>query len=218
MKKILFLITICLFLTGCTVNYNLDITDNNFKETITGNVTKEEIKKEENSTDIGHYLYFLNSEQNVFYNNNDILYNKVTNNTDNGIDFEYEYTFNEDNFSNSRILNECFDNYNFKTEDNKYHIFLYGDFKCAYTEKTNIKITTDYKVTAHNAKKENKNTYTWTINENETEDLNLFITIDKSQKASNDFIHWNTLKTISLILLIILSTIAIVIGKKIFNN
>ena len=43
MKKIIFLLLICLLLTGCTVNYNLDINDNNFKETLTGNVLNTEL-------------------------------------------------------------------------------------------------------------------------------------------------------------------------------
>lgn len=218
MKKIIFLITLCLLLTGCTANYNLEITNNEFKESITGNVLNTEIEEDKNATDINMHNYLLRSEQNVFYNNDNILYNKKHNDTENGIDFEYTYTFNENNFINSRILNECFDNYTFENKNNEYYISLSGNFYCNYADTTNINLTTDYKVTAHNAESKKQNTYTWKIDKDNTEDLSLFITIDKSKKASNNIGNWNTLKTIGLVLLVALSGIAIFIAKKKLDN
>ena len=50
-KKIIMLLSI-LLLTGCTVNYNLEIDDNILKEKITGTVTKEESKQNSKATDI----------------------------------------------------------------------------------------------------------------------------------------------------------------------
>ena len=214
MKKILFLILLCLLLTGCTINYNLEIEDNQFNETITGTVLNSEISHKDGQTDIGPYEYFLNTEQLPFTNNNNIYYEKTLNNTNDGVDYEYKYTFNENNFINSRILNTCFNNYTFESKDDKYYISLSGDFKCAYADKTKIKITTKYKVTAHNANKKSKNTYTWTINKDKIEDLNLFITIDKTKNASLNILNWSTLKTVGLIIILILSGITIFIAKK----
>ena len=139
MKKILFILITCLLLTGCTVNYNLEINDNNFKETITGSVLNKELDTN-NSTSINNYSFLLNEEQPSFYKNENIFYNKTTNNTQEGIDFDFNYTFNENNFNNSRIINECFDNHIYEYKDNKYYLVVSGKFNCNYSETTNINI------------------------------------------------------------------------------
>lgn len=213
MKKILFLIIICFLLTGCTMNYNLEITDEGFKETISGNVLNSELKTGDD-TDFNIYYHLLNSEQTTFKNNNSIFYEKTINKTNETTEFEYTYTFNKNNFINSRILNECFDNFTFKNEDDHYYIDISGNFKCAYADKTNIKLKTDYQVTGNNIKKENKNVYIWTIDKNNTEDINISIIIDKNKKGSLNILNWTPLKTIGLIILLTLSGIAIFIGKK----
>lgn len=212
MKKILFLIMICFLLTGCTVNYNLEIENNSFKETITGSVLNSEIENDRNATDINMYNYLINSPQRVFKNNDNILYNKELNQLENLIDYEYSYNFSKDNFINSRILNECFEKFSFKEEDNKYYISVSGDFKCSYTNDTYINITTEHKVNANNADSKKNNTYTWIINKDKTEDLNLFITIDKD--STNSTSTWNVFKTFGLIILVILSGICIFVMKK----
>ena len=212
MKKILFLLITCLLLTGCTVNYNLEINDTNFKETITGNVLNSELNTN-NSSSINNYLFLLNGDQPSFYKNDNIFYNKETNNTQEGIDFEYNYTFNENNFNNSRIINECFDNHIYNYADNKYYLVVSGKFNCNYSDITNINITTNYNVTSNNATKIKNNTYTWTIDENNKDDIYFFITIDKSTNSKID-LSWNTLKTIGLIIIILLSSICIYFLKK----
>ena len=212
MKKILFILITCLLLTGCTVNYNLEINDNNFKETITGSVLNKELDTN-NSTSINNYSFLLSEEQPSFYKNENIFYNKTTNNTQEGIDFDFNYTFNENNFNNSRIINECFDNHIYEYKDNKYYLVVSGKFNCNYSETTNINITTDYNVTSNNAQKIKNNTYTWTIDENNKDNIYFFITIDKTNK-SNFNLSWNTFKTIGLIIIILLSSICIYFVKK----
>lgn len=212
MKKIIFLLLICLLLTGCTVNYNLDINDNNFKETLTGNVLNIELNNN-NDTDINMFSYLINGDQPAFYKNDNIYFNKITKNTTNGIDFDYSYTFNEYNFNNSRIINECFDNHVYEYKDNTYYLVVSGKFKCNYSETTNINITTNYNVTSNNAKTIKNNTYTWTIDENNKDNIYFFITIDKTNKSNFDF-QWNTFKTIGLIIIILLSSICIYFIKK----
>lgn len=212
MKKIIFLLLICLLLTGCTVNYNLDINDNNFKETLTGNVLNTELNNNDN-TDINMFSYLITGDQPAFYKNDNIFFNKTTNNTTNGIDFDYNYTFNEYNFNNSRIINECFDNHIYEYKDNTYYLVVSGKFNCNYSETTNINITTDYNVTANNAQTIKNNTYTWTIDENNKDNIYFFITIDKTNKSNFDF-QWSTFKTIGLIIIILLSSICIYFLKK----
>lgn len=212
MKKIIFLLLVCLLLTGCTVNYNLDINDNNFKETLTGSVLNTELNNN-NNTDINMFSYLINGDQPAFYKNDNIFFNKTTNNTTNGIDFDYNYTFNEYNFNNSRIINECFDNHIYEYKDNTYYLVVSGKFNCNYSETTNINITTNYNVTSNNAQTIKNNTYTWTINENNKDNVYFYITIDKTNKSNFDF-QWSTFKTIGLIIIIILSSVCIYFLKK----
>ena len=75
MKKIFLLIPL-LFLTGCTINYELDVDKEKLYEHITGTVTKEESTTDKEATDINLYDYLTNYEQSVFYNRDDVFYNK----------------------------------------------------------------------------------------------------------------------------------------------
>jgi len=213
MKKILLLAITCLLLTGCTINYNLEIEDNYFKETITGNVLNKEIEQKENQTDINLFNYLINNEQTATINNNS-FYDKTLNRNNNSIDYNYSFTYNEDTINNSRILNECFESFTFETKDNQYQFSTLGDFYCDYTDEIKINITTDYKVTNHNANKKNKNTYTWIINSENKDNIQLYMNINKNEKNNNLNISWNLLKTIGLIILLILSGICIYILKK----
>jgi len=140
MKKILLLAITCLLLTGCTINYNLEIEDNYFKETITGNVLNKEIEQKENQTDINLFNYLINNEQTATINNNS-FYDKTLNRNNNSIDYNYSFTYNEDTINNSRILNECFESFTFETKDNQYQFSTLGDFYCDYTDEIKINIT-----------------------------------------------------------------------------
>ena len=213
MKKILLLAITCLLLTGCTINYNLEIEDNYFKETITGNVLNEEIEQRDNQTDINLFNYLINNEQTATINNNS-FYDKTLNRNNNSIDYNYSFTYNEDTINNSRILNECFESFTFETKNNQYQISTLGDFYCNYTDEIKINITTDYKVTNHNANKKNKNTYTWIINNENKDNIKVYMNIDKDKKNNSINISWNIFKTIGLIILLILSGICIYILKK----
>ena len=68
MKKKMIMLLSILLLTGCTVNYNLEIDDNILKEKITGTVTKEESKQNSKATDISTIYSIINEEQKPIYN------------------------------------------------------------------------------------------------------------------------------------------------------
>lgn len=214
MKKILLLSILCLLMTGCTINYNLEINEDSFKETITGNVLNEEMQLEENQTDVNIFDYLINYEQSALNNIENSLYNKTINKNTNSIDYNYSFTYNEKNINNSKVLNECFENFKFDNIDNKYYFIANGDFYCNYAEEVKINIITDYKVIVNNANKIKGNIYTWTISRNDIEDLELYMTIDKNEQNKKLFIPWGPLKTIGLIILIILSGICIYFLKR----
>lgn len=210
MKKKLFILIPLIFLTGCTTNYTLEITENGFNETIEGNVLKKELNQE-NQSDINMYSFLINGEQTVFIRNDNIYYNKTLIENKETIDYNYNYLYNENNFINSKILKTCFENFTYENKDNKYYLKAEGGFGCSYAPETIINIKTDYKVLANNANKINKNTYTWTINDTNKNNLDMFIIISKEKEKSN---NWSTIKTISLIILLLLSALCIYLVKK----
>lgn len=214
MKKAILITIISLLLTGCTVNYDLNIEDNNFKETITGEIPNNMLEQDPHSTDINAYNYLLNYDQHSFINSDSYFYNKSTSNENNLTSYKYSYTFNDDNFVYSRILNECFDEFNFKNEDNKYHISVSGNFKCYYADKININVKSKYQVIAHNAESFKKNTYSWTIEKENSDNIDIFLVINKNKNTNSSILNWSKSKTITLIIITILSGIAIFLGKK----
>ena len=60
MKKIIFIISLIL-LTGCSVEYDLNIDGNNVKEVIKGSVTNKELEGNVDRTDTNIYTYYLES-------------------------------------------------------------------------------------------------------------------------------------------------------------
>lgn len=213
MKKIILLSILCLLLSGCTVNYNLKIEDNLFTETIKGNVLNEEVKIDKDQTDTNYTNYFITKEQPVLINDDNIFYKKTLSKNNNSTDYIYSYTYNENTIKDSRILNECFENFEFKEKNNTYHLAAFGDFYCDYTDTININISTEYNVSIHNAKEIKNNTYTWIIDKNNKDNLNLYISIDKNNNYDNSKLSWNILKITTFIVLIIFSGINILIIK-----
>ncbi len=76
-NKIIILLSL-LLLTGCTVNYNLEINKDTLNETITGTVTKEEKSSQEsNATGLSTVYSIINEDQKPVYNKEE-LYQKRT--------------------------------------------------------------------------------------------------------------------------------------------
>ena len=103
MKKI-YLILALLLLSGCSINYNLDIEDDGlFKETITGTVTSKELD-DTNSTNVDIYSYSLNTATPLIDNKGQ--YKKEITDKNKYKEFKYTYTF-DNNYKSSNILNTC---------------------------------------------------------------------------------------------------------------
>jgi len=128
LKKIVILL-ILLLLTGCTVNYELELQENGiFKETITGTVTKKELDND-GRTDENIYSYNLNSRTPLIRNQG--MYNKKIVDKNDYKEFIYTYTFNN-NYDKSSIINTCYKNAIFSETKDLYYIDLSGDFNCLY--------------------------------------------------------------------------------------
>ena len=150
-NKIIILLSL-LLLTGCTVNYNLEINKDTLNETITGTVTKEESSQESNATGLSTVYSIINEDQKPVYNKEE-LYQKELKESGNNINYTFKYNYNIEDFVNSTIINTCFENKEIEEIDNYYSIRLSGNFYCLYSKKINIAVTSNLKVASNNADK-----------------------------------------------------------------
>ena len=85
----------------------------------------------------------------------DSLYNKDITETDDGINYNYTYTY-RNNIDKARVINECFENHYIDETDEYYNIKLSGGFYCLYSNKIDINVISNYEVLNNNAKKVSK--------------------------------------------------------------
>ena len=210
-KKIIMLLSI-LLLTGCTVNYNLEIDDNILKEKITGTVTKEESKQNSKATDISTVYSIINEDQKPVYNKEE-LYQKELKESGNNINYTFKYNYNIEDFVNSTIINTYFENKEIEEIDNYYSIRLSGNFYCLYSKKINIAVTSNLKVASNNADKIKDNAYIWTIDKNTTD---IELVVDKDTPYTKPIKRGisSTFRIVCFIVLVVLSSLAYILYKK----
>lgn len=212
MKKKIFLILLPLLLTGCTINYDLVINENNISETITGSVEKSEYEIKDTDTSLNDFYVLINEDVNPVITEND-LYKKNIINTDNGIDYKYTYTYKK-NYDKSRIINTCFENHIIDETEDYYNIKLSGQFYCLYSDKIDINVTSNYVVLENNADKVDGNKYKWTIDN--YDNVNIALTISKSVKYEEPVKAkvMSTFQIIGLIIFVVLTIITYFLYKK----
>lgn len=215
MKK-LFIILGLLFLTGCSVNYDLKIDEESIYENIYGNISKDEFDSEPGEymdSTIYDYLY---NNQSPFIDS-DKLYNKSIKEEGNTVYFDASYSYNGD-YAISRIINECYEKYLVEETDNVYFIDLSGDFYCQYAKSIDVNVTTDNYVISNNATKQEGNTYTWVLSKGLPTDINMTISkkIKNEDTMPNDSINY--FRIIGLGVLLVLIIVLLLIYKKHKNS
>ncbi len=210
MKK-RYLILMLLLLSGCTVNYNLDIEGNGiYKETITGTVTNEELDNN-NSTDINDFSYNLNFATPLIRDEGE--YAKEIIDKKGYKEFSYSYVF-DNNYDKSNIINTCFSGVLLSDDDEFYYYDFYGPFKCLYTDKININVTSKYAVIENNADKVNKNTYTWIIDNEDDSDIHLVVSKDVLYQETKEKKIFTSFRIVGFIILVVLSLITYLLYRK----
>ncbi len=219
MKKLLYILLLLVCLTGCSTQYNLEISNEGIKETIVSTILDSEIPvqtKEEINAHIeldDPITPFINGEHYPFSNNQEKKYNKDVKKENNStiVTLKYDYKFDE--YKNSRAFKECFENKTFDYDKNGYLLQMTGKFYCLYGDKIEINIKTNNKVNSHNADKVSGNTYTWIINKDNMNKADIKINISKESAYQMHII---------MIILDIFGVIIIVVGytayKKIKNR
>lgn len=207
-KGILFVFL--LLLTGCTIDYNLEIDNNKIKEEMVGTISNEEYEIKEIDTDVNIFYEIVNYDQKSLLNDDEIYNKKIVKN-DNGVDYNFKYTY-KDNFDKSRLLNTCFEKVDFSETDEYYYASIGGNFYCLYSDKITINVKTDYAIMKNNADKVKNNVYTWILDDN-TADIQMIIS-KKLVNNSNTESKPNFFRIIGFIVLIVLSGITYFLYKK----
>ena len=208
-----------LFLTGCSVNYNLEFKDETLNENIEFfDITSTELETLKKDT---KYAIFNVSEQ--------IPYNAVYEES-NDLKASYNYTYSIDNFNKSLYFNDCFDAVNFVKNEENYILSTSKGFKCLsldyyFADKISIKLSTNHEVIENNADYINGDKYIWNIDENNAEQTQIYVKFGEVKKLNSlekgkNFIMSNFLIFCvygGLLLIIFIIVISIlIIGKK--NN
>lgn len=195
-KLLCLMILIGITCTGCTVEYNLDISKNSIEETI--NVTDYTTSTRTKTDILNHYNQWYPTYVNYIPEGETIeledfnqkadgveYYEKSIEETDNGYKYTYKYIHQIDKYYDAYVLASTFlettvyegsDSLVIKTSDK--------NFLCDYDYFENVKvnITIDpevYKLNYTNASNINNNTYTWTLDRSNCEDSQIVLTLDK---------------------------------------
>lgn len=210
-RSALILLLVCLFLSGCTAKYDLNISDDIFDENVHVEFKEKEFSIEELST----MSHIINGETNAFYgeDGNEIINKELTKKGNKQV-FNMNYRYTSDNFDNAYVINNCFDGHVFLEDENHYYLAALGDFYCNYNGDVDISISTDYIVLDTNAKYKNGK-YVWTIKHNDNKDLDLYIDILKEKQERREIQPY---KIIGLSIMSLLTLIAYLLHRRIEKN
>ena len=195
-KKIIFIFLITLFLTGCTVNVNLELD----KTSINEETTIELISSSEDARllkkSFRNYMpiYYEDVEDEMEDKEIDGLkfYNKTEEETENGYKITYTNMFNYSNYKDSTIIKGAFRKYSIdKDSDDEKIIIQTSEEGIKYfneydnLDKVTINIKTKLKVYQSNADKvdKKKGIYTWEFTK---DDYKKSIYLEASSKEYDD--------------------------------
>ena len=236
-KKLLFLlILIVITCTGCSVEYNINITKDNIEESIyvtdyiSSNRTKKEI--------INHYNMWYPTYVNFITNGESIeiedfsqkvtgieYHDKKIMELSNGYKYEYKYKYPVDKYYDSYVLASSFAETTVYKRSNSLVLKTSNEsFLCNYKyfDNAKINITIDpeiYKLNYTNAKSKNNNTYTWNINKNNCNNSEIILTLDIIEQEKKVITNKkNLFDEYALYIFMIIMILILFLGYKWFMN
>lgn len=203
-NKLLFIsILILVTCTGCTVEYNINITESNIEEIInvtdyeSSNRTKQDILKQYN-TWYPTFVNFMGNEETIEFENYNQKYDGIEYHTktiktlDNGYKYSYKYIYGINDYHDAYTLAVAYlDTTVYKRTNTLVLKTNKESFLCNYNyfEEATININIDpskYKLNYTNAQEKKNNTYTWNINRNNCDDSQIILTLDIINKESEN--------------------------------
>jgi len=213
MKRIVILIFTILLLSGCSVNYNLEINNDVFSENIEiGKFDASEVYEFQYLTPYAIINELFQESYKIDYSNQILNLN---------------YTYDIDSFGFSEVFNKCYDLSGFSYDEKYYYIKTSGNFKClSYlnyaTDEVKINIKSNYEVIESNADYVKNDVYTWVVNNDNSSNKPINIVFDTSN-VNNEYKSsiFSQLSTFFLVIgaVVIIGIIVFIIrlfGKK--NN
>ncbi len=215
MKKKLFLIIFVLLLTGCTSQYNINISNDKIEEEIVSNILVQDIPVQSTAEiQAGIELDdqvtpFIEDDQYPFIDDEKEKYNKTVEKktTQTIVKLNYNYTFDE--YRRSRVYNTCFQNKELVENKNDYSLNFGGKFYCLYGDELKVNIKTKNKVLYNNADEVKGNTYTWIINKDNLNKVNISMQISKTPAV---------VTSVAMIIIGIVGVILIAFGFVAYKN
>lgn len=212
--KLIFVVCLIIFITGCEVNYNLEFKDNILEENI-DIILSEEESTEENKEKMKYSL-----ENEAFSISKQTVHEQyITNFKEEKNKFigKLNYSYTVDNFADSNLINQCYDSFSFVRVDSGYSLVTSDIFECVVfsylpVDKYNITITSDYLVNDHNADFVDGNKYTWVIKSNGDVEIEKPIKIIFSDETKSTQLKDKMRENSSTILIIVLGGLFLIIS------
>lgn len=178
MKKII-LILILILTCGFASTYNLNVSNNYFRENIEFAVAKDipQVIVIDDTEIDDQYSYLIDNKY-VALNNKNKYYNKHVSEDDKFYYMNLKYNYNEKKLKNANYINTCFEESKLDLSKS-YDIKLTGKFYCLVNQSLEINIKTNNKVLYSNAYKVENNVYTWVINGNNVDNVDIEIQMKK---------------------------------------
>lgn len=219
MKKIILLFMLTILLTGCSCDYELNISDDKVVENV-----DISLPYSMDSDDRSKFLEYTKVDNLAVVGGLDNPYYDMSARADNyGDVYNFNYSYDKEHpIKNARTMQSCFEKYKVE-ETSSYYMFVFrGEFKCKYKfDDVNITVKTNNMVPKHNSTDydEKEGVYRWKIDSSNASDVDIKLLVQKDkypekikEQSNNLFIN------IFLIVGILVSIVGgIIFTKKVLN-
>ena len=234
MKKLVCLLFLIIFLTGCDAEYNININRSTISEEL--QIYESDSSKWDVEVDLFSLSYNKVIENNLNYklgvfideqladaeedNPNYTFYKPKKIETKNMLGITYKYDFSTDNYERAYFPNNCFDN--FKVYEEKGYITLSTSkgFNCIKEEyglsNLTINITSKYEVESSNSDTTEGRAHKWMINKNNSSDKNIYIRVNTNKLSKVEVKNEEEDKIVKIFLTICISLAILAIIVIIF--
>ena len=185
MKKIILLFMFTILLTGCSCDYELNISDDKVVENV-----DISLPYSMDSDDRSKFLEYTKVDNLAVVGGLDNPYYDMSARADNyGDVYNFNYSYDKEHpIKNARTMQSCFEKYKVE-ETSSYYMFVFrGEFKCKYKfDDVNITVKTNNEVPKHNSTDydENKGVYRWKIDSSNASDVDIKLLVQKDTYPEN---------------------------------
>ena len=221
MKKIkVIILASCIFiLSGCTVDYNMEIYNDTIKENIVINETNLEIINDSEKRELLEESIIVTYDYWKETNNTDYKLSKIIKKDELGLSVKGKQKLD---IKHSLVTaNNCYQYFNIVATENSYVLSTSKENLCFDSNQNldtiNVKISTNHKVINHNSDKKTKDTYIWEINKENYQDKMIQMEFYKDKYVWN--YNNKILKRLILIISVIGGTVLVAFtGYKIYKK